>query len=106
MASLDALYIRILHLGFIVLRQAIDSNRPDWVEAELQMLHNIPSLVGEKNVLRHQYYWLKERPTYVAWVSSPGRDEEKSRMRMFYKPIWDEMAQPMEELLAELGRHE
>lgn len=99
MAELDALYARLLSLGFVVLKQAARSGKRDWLEAELEMLHNVPSLLGEENVQRHQYYWFSERTHYIDWVSRFGDDEVKSRMRTYYEPIWEEM----EPLVAELA---
>ena len=60
MDDLNALYAKLLSLGFIVLRQAVDSGDAEWMEAELEMLHNIPSLLGEDNLERHRYYWFTE----------------------------------------------
>ena len=99
--SLDAYYAHILRVGFLVLKQAVESGNRDWVNAELELLHNIPSLLGETNPERHRYFWLKERTHYMNWVSAPGRADAQSRMRTFYEPIWNEMALPMEELLAQ-----
>ena len=68
LTELDQVYIELLQVGFIVLRQAVDSGNNDWVNAEVEMLHNIPSLVGEKNSHRHQHYWNAERPQYIKWI--------------------------------------
>ena len=103
MADLDLLYTRFLQLGFVVIRQAIESGKRDWIEAELELLHNVPSLVGEGNAERHRYFWCQERPHHMAWVSTPGREDAKSRMLTYYQPIWDEMEPLMTRLL---GQHE
>jgi hypothetical protein len=81
-----------------VLREAVFSGKRYWSEAELEMLHNVPTLLGENNVERHRYYWFRERQHYINWASSPGREQAKSRMLTFYEPIWREM----DALLAEL----
>ena len=91
MAKLDQLYAHLLAVGFVVMRQAAESKSQDWLEAEFELLHNVPSLIGESNVERHRYFWSKERPHHVKWVSAPGREQAKSRMLTYYKPIWDEM---------------
>lgn len=98
MTELDVLYSRLLHLGFIVLKQAAFQQNQPWLDAELEMLHNVPSLIGEENVRRHEYYWLKERLHYIEWASAPGHEDAKSRMLTYYDPIWREM----EPLIAEL----
>jgi hypothetical protein len=91
MVNLDQLYARFLQVGFVVLRQAIESGKQDWIDAELELLHNVPSLLGETNPERHRYFWFQERPHHMEWVSAHAREEAKSRMLTYYKPIWDEM---------------
>jgi hypothetical protein len=91
MDELDPLYARLLTVGFIVMRQAVESADRDWIDAELELLHNVPSLIGEGNLERHKYFWLQERTNHVQWVSAPGRETAKSRMLTYYKPVWDEM---------------
>ena len=98
MNDLDALYAKLLSLGFVVMKQAVARGDREWLDAELEMLHNVPSLLSEENYTRHQYYWHQERQHYIDWVSAPGREEAKSRMLTFYEPIWQEM----EPLLTEL----
>jgi hypothetical protein len=88
---IDCLYAQTLQVGFLVLRQAFESGIRDWVNAELEFLHNVPSLIGETNTARHRYFWYKERRRYMDWASAPGRDQAKSRMMTYYQPIWDEM---------------
>jgi hypothetical protein len=89
--ELNALYCRLLQLGFIVLRQAIHSRNDDWIQAEIELLHNVPSLIGEANLERHRYFWFTERTHHIEWASAPGRDEAKSRMLTYYEPTWREM---------------
>ena len=91
MTELDKIYIHLLRVGFVVLKQAIDSGNADWVRAEVEMLHNIPSLIGEVNSERHRYYWNEERSQYIAWADSHGTNETRSRIRTYYEPIWDEL---------------
>lgn len=99
MHTLDPYYVQILHVGFTVLRQAIDAKDSSWVEAELEFLHNIPSLIGEENVERHRYFWLQEREHFVRWINSTGAPHARSRLNTYYTPILDEMSTVMEEYL-------
>jgi hypothetical protein len=96
-SKLNELYAQLLSVGFLVMRQAADANDPDWLDAEFELLHNVPSLIGESNIERHRYFWSQERTHHIEWASSPGRETARSRMLTYYKPIWDEM----EPLLAE-----
>jgi hypothetical protein len=63
------------------------------------LLHNVPSLLGEKNIERHRYFWFQERAHYIEWVSDAGNELAKSRMRTFYEPIWEEMESTVLELI-------
>ena len=68
-SELSAHYGRLLQAGFIILRQAVASSDLDWIQAEIEFLHNIPSLIGESNMLRHEYFWNKELIAYIDWAS-------------------------------------
>ena len=50
MKALDDLYCRLLTVGFIALREAAHASNDEWLKAEIELLHNVPSLVGEANV--------------------------------------------------------
>lgn len=95
MSELDKLYCFFLKAGFVVLRQAADAGDAVWVAMEVELLHNVPSLIGETNLLRHEYFWQVERTTYLEWVNAPGRDLQRSRMATYYEPIWKEMGDCM-----------
>lgn len=99
--ELDHLYARMLHVGFIVLRQALDAQDHGWMDLECELLHNVPSLIGESNVERHRYFWEQERTLYLERISVPGREEARSRMHTYYKPIWDDMGPLVAQLQAE-----
>src|ERR1700677_76229 len=98
MAELDQLYAHLLAVGFVVMRQAAESENRDWLDAEFELLHNVPTLIGGSNIERHGYFWSQERRHHIEWVSAPGRELARSRMLTYYKPIWDEM----EPLVAQL----
>jgi len=91
MNSLNKYYLQLLEIGFLVLRQAADEGDSNWLSAELDFLHNVPSLVGETNLHRHRYFWFQERDRYLSWIENSGSDRSKSRMRTFYEPILKEM---------------
>ncbi len=92
MDQLNSLYVQLLHAGFLALREAASSNDPDRLDAEIEFLHNVPSLVGEQNVERHRYFWCAEREHYVQWVKGSGNDRAHKFVRVFYEPIWTEIA--------------
>ena len=93
MDRMDEIYVRILHVGFLVLKQAMDARDSDWVREEIEMLHNVPSLIGEANRERHKYYWHQERARYITWMTEHGSEHARSRMRTFYEPLWAALAE-------------
>jgi hypothetical protein len=98
-STLNVFYVKLLQAGFVVLRQAAWSSDAEWAQAEVQYLHNIPSLINEQNVLRHRYFWFQEREQYIAWARKKG-GEPQSRMMTYYEPLWQEMEPIMQEFLA------
>ena len=101
MTEIDEGYKMLLNVGFIVLREAAQSGAKDWLNAEIEMLHNVPSLIGEFNVHRHRYYWQKERLAYIEWMNHNASAHAKSRMLTFYEPVWNAMAEVMEAHISE-----
>jgi hypothetical protein len=89
--ELDRLYCQLLTFGFVILRQASDSGDLNWIGSEVEFLHNVPSLIGESNAARHEYFWRQERTHYVNLVMASDRHGQKTALRTYYEPIWDEM---------------
>jgi hypothetical protein len=103
MTELEKLYAELLHRGFIVLREAFDSGSLEWLNAEIELLHNVPSLMGENNEKRHQYFWSQERTYYLERLSKLALERAQLRIRMLYEPIWAEMEPLIAQLLARAG---
>ena len=101
MRELDYLYAEFLAAGFPVLKAALNSKNWEWIEAEYEVLHNVPSLIGEANIERHKYFWFGERTLHISWVSKPGREAAQSRMLAYYKPVWDKMEPLFMKLVSE-----
>jgi hypothetical protein len=98
MDTINTFYLQLLHRGFIVLRQAIDAQDWEWADRERQFLHNMPSLINESNLKRHEYFWIHERAMYIEWANRRGGDP-KSRMLTYYEPILREIEPAMQEFL-------
>jgi hypothetical protein len=100
MERLNNLYTSLLATGFLVLRQAIDAKDFEWAQAEIELLHNVPSLIDEPNLERHRYFWFTEREHYMTWVSAPGHEKARSRMNTYYAPLWAEMEPVLQRAVA------
>ena len=91
LGDLDRLYVETLQHGLYRVRDAIRAGEQAWAAALAEFLHNIPSLIGEPNAMRHRYFWEAERTAYMEWVAAHGSEEGKSHMRTYYEPIWEAM---------------
>jgi len=101
MSELDTLYVQLSHLGFSILRNAIHSGDQAWMEVEVEMLHNVPTLIGEDNVERHRLYWEEERTRYINWIANNGSKEAVFHKEAIYDTIWKEMEPLVEEMFAQ-----
>lgn len=91
MDELSGLYVEHLRFGLMLAKNAIDSGDFEWARVEIELNHNIPSLIEESNFERHAYFWNQERMRYIEWVSAPGHEMALSKLRTYYVPIWKEM---------------
>ena len=65
MTDRDEIYVQILHLGLLALRNAAQSGKISHCGIEADHLQNIPSLIGETNEHRHVHYLNTERVVYL-----------------------------------------
>lgn len=91
MDELNSLYIQMMHVGMLVLRQALSEGDRDWANAEVELLHNVPSLINEPDACQHQYFWNATRAHHVEWASGSGRERAKSCVNTYYQPLWNQM---------------
>lgn len=104
MEKLNQLYGSFPSVGLLTLRQAIDAKDLEWAQAEVELLHNIPSLIDDPNLERHRYFWHIERGHYLDWLNAPGRDQARSRTRTYYAPLWAEMEPILHEAITTASR--
>ena len=91
MTERDAIYIQILHHGLLRIRDSAALGYLQYCEVESEHLHNIPSLIGETNEKRHEYYFDKERAHYLERLdrSIPSMDYTLRR----YDELWARLKQ-------------
>ena len=95
-------YLRLLHFGFMNLQHSFALGDLDWISAEVEFLHNIPSLIGEGNINRHEYFWISERTSYINWILNHSSEEAKARFYTLHEPILLEMEPTINRLIKEL----
>ena len=90
----DEVYRDILHFGLLHIRNAGYAGDARTCEIEADHLHNIPSLMGEENELRHQYYFEAERTLYLERITAQDSPVAMSRKWTLarYHDLWAELA--------------
>lgn len=91
MGELQSLYLEMLHVGFLCLQRSLEERDLGWLTVELELLHNVPRLIGDHRVEGHRYFWFGERTYYLERVVESGRDDLKRRVSVFYDPVWKQM---------------
>jgi hypothetical protein len=91
MSELDGLYILILQSGLAAIRNAARNGDLEYCAIESEHLHEIPSLIGEPNILRHRYYATQARPVYLEWAMQNNRENVRVLVDYFYSKPWKRM---------------
>jgi hypothetical protein len=86
MTTRDQAYLEILGFGLHRIRENAALGHIEYCTIESEHLHNIPSLIGETNEQRHQYYIQQERDYYLQRVDRalPGLSFTLAR----YAELW------------------
>ncbi len=92
MTERDEIYVQILHLGLLALRNAAQSGNASHCAIEAVHLQNLPSLIGETNEHRHAHYLNSERVVYLEHAnrSVPEIGTVLSRYAGLWKALEDE----------------
>lgn len=89
----DDVYRDILAYGLLHIRDAAYARDSHVCEIEADHLHNIPSLIGEANELRHLCYYENERTLYLDRISAQD-SSVAVRVRFTlarYRDLWAEL---------------
>ena len=89
----DEVYRDILGFGLLHVRNAAYSGDAHTCEIEADHLHNLPSLIGEPNELRHRYYYDNERTLYLERMAvQDSSAAERARFTLArYHDLWAEL---------------
>jgi hypothetical protein len=94
MNKIDQIYLTILKIGLVSLREASAAGDSRRCEYEAEHLHNIPALVGDDNPERHLYYFNHERNRFVEAARAHARSTDNQSLLVnlsLYIPHWDEL---------------
>ena len=90
--SVQATYRNLLSYGLIQLRDAAHEKRIEVCQIQAEHLHNIPSLLEEKNIERHLYYFEKER-TFFLEKFRPLKTEVDTFCLARFEEAWEILEQ-------------
>ncbi|TWT47211.1 hypothetical protein Pla111_08230 [Botrimarina hoheduenensis] len=91
MIDRDRIYIELLRNGLLVLRQAIEHRDFDWAFAEVEFLHNLPTLIGELNEERHAYFKDQECELYDSRIAKLKCERARRNPKVFYADLLEEL---------------
>ena len=91
MTNLDRHYCEMLKCGLSTLREAVQASNSEWIYEEVELLNAASGLIGEPSVELHEYFWFRERISYIEWTTKPGKEYEASKMQAHYAAIWKAM---------------
>jgi hypothetical protein len=89
MSERDQIYVQILHFGLISLRNRTNAGDIQYCAIEVEHLHEVPSLIGEMNEARHEYYLRGHRGLYLERV-----DQTKESLGFVlnrYRELWPQL---------------
>ncbi len=84
-------YLEILAWSLLRIRAAGYDGDAAVCAIEAEHVHNIPSLIGEPNEQRHEYYIEAERGLYLKRLRDLGGGENRRQPRRFDEP-WSVLA--------------
>jgi hypothetical protein len=88
----DKAYLNLLHCGLVMLRNIAHSGQIDLCRIEAEHLHEIPTLVGEPNERRHEYYLRGTRELYLQSLRELGAEEYLENANIWYSEPWQVLA--------------
>lgn len=84
MSELDRLYLDLVHLGLVSIRNAACAGDVDWCRVEAEHIHEFPTLIGETNMSRHIYHATSPREAYLEWIVQNRRADVREHVRRWY----------------------
>jgi hypothetical protein len=89
-SEVAAVLLDILEMGILRVRAVGWSGDPARCAIEADHIHNLPRLLSDYSPERLRYYWVAERPGFVAQTHSQGLKS--------FEPLWQRLGELMEKL--------
>lgn len=100
MRNIDCIYINLLIIATVRLRNLISLREVNFACAEVEHLHLIPTLIGENVAYPHFFYFRVHRQRFIDSIERLGSSEQTREAHEAYSANWDRL---QEELLKEFG---
>lgn len=97
----DKAYLSLLHYGLVMLRNIAHTDRIDLCRIEAEHLHEVPTLVGEPDERRHEFYLRVTRGEYLRSLRETGATEYLENATIWYSGPWQVLASAAELRLSE-----
>lgn len=94
----DRAYFDLLHRGLVLLRNIAHSGNVDLCRVEAEHLHEMPTLIGEGNESRHEYYLRATRERYLQQLRELQATDYLEQVAIWYEGPWqvlDSVAVPI-----------
>ena len=91
--SRDRAYLNLLHYGLVLLRNASYGGRAELWRVEAEHLHEVPTLIGESNERRHEYYLRGTRRLYLQQLRELGDAAYVEQVAVWYTGPWRVLAE-------------
>ncbi|MCC5847775.1 MAG: hypothetical protein JJU29_06730 [Verrucomicrobia bacterium] len=88
---LDCKYIEILRAGLLIIRDALAVSDFERASLEAEHIHDLPTLLGESNVKRHQYYYDITRILYMEKLKELPTDSFVNIVLTRHFPAWKQL---------------
>lgn len=90
--SRDQAYLELLHYGLVLLRNFARGGRLEFCPVEAEHLHEIPTLIGDPNDNRHEYYLCGTRGLYLRQLRELGDAAYLEQVAIWYTRPWRVLA--------------
>ncbi len=88
----DKAYLSLLHSGLVMVRNLARAGQIELCRIEAEHLHEMPTLVGEGNERRHEYYLRGTKELYLESLRELGASEYLESANIWYYEPWQVLA--------------
>ncbi len=88
MNKIDSIYLKLIMIGSIRIRNLCDLKLYDEARAEAEHLHEIPGLVGDQVCHGHFFYLRVHRMRFLEAMNAKATPESLDQIRDIYGGLW------------------